>query len=187
MIELSRRSLLGATILPGGTAAARGTAMNHTAWDFSFPGIDGDTIALAARKGGVVLVVNTASFCGYTGQYAGLQELHTAHKALGLTVLGVPSQDFNQESDNAAEVKRFCETKFGITFPMTAILTIRGPEAHPFYRWVKASRGWEPNWNFNKVLIDRSGSIAGLFTSSDTPDGIRITKAVAAALTENPA
>ena len=81
-------------------------------------------------------------------------------------------------------MKSFCETNFGIDFPMTAILKVRGPDAHPFYRWVKATRGWEPNWNFNKVVIDRHGRIAGLFTSSDAPDGIRVSKAVAAALTE---
>ena len=81
-------------------------------------------------------------------------------------------------------MKSFCETNFGIDFPMTAILKVRGPDAHPFYRWVKATRGWEPNWNFNKVVIDRHGRIAGLFASSDAPDGIRVSKAVAAALTE---
>ena len=184
MTDQSRRALLGATMLLGGVSGAKGTSMEQLAWDFSFPGIDGDTIALSALKGGVVLVVNTASFCGYTSQYDGLQKLHTAQKSRGLTVIGVPSQDFNQESDSAAAVKSFCETNFGIDFPMTAILKVRGPDAHPFYRWVKATRGWEPNWTFNKVVIDRHGRIAGLFTSSDAPDGIRVSKAVAAALTE---
>ena len=184
MTERSRRSVLGGTMLLGGMASARGATMEQLAWDFSFPGIEGDTIALQALKGRVVLVVNTASFCGYTHQYAALQKLHVAHQAAGLTVLGIPSQDFNQESDNAAAVKAFCETSFGIDFPMTTILKVRGAEAHPFYRWVKAARGWEPSWNFNKVLIGRDGRVAGLFTSSDAPDGIRLTKAVAAALTE---
>ena len=184
MTDLSRRSVLGGTMMMGSMTGARGARMEQLAWDFSFPAIEGDTVALSALKGGVLLVVNTASFCGYTSQYDGLQKLHTAHKAQGLTVLGVPSRDFNQESDNAAAVKAFCETNFGIDFPMTSILKVRGPEAHPFYRWVKAARGWEPSWNFNKVVIGRDGRIAGLFTSSDAPDGVRLTKAIAAALTK---
>lgn len=184
MTEVTRRGVVGGTILLASSTSAGSVTMEQRAWDFSFPGIDGEIIALAALKGGVVLVVNTASFCGYTSQYDGLQKLHTANRALGLTVLGVPSQDFNQESDNAAAVKTFCETNFGIDFPMTAILKLRGADAHPFYRWVKAARGWEPSWNFNKVLISRDGQVAGLFGSSDAPDGIRLSKAIAAALTE---
>ena len=96
--------------------------MEQLAWSFTFPDIEGGTLDLAAHRGKVLLVVNTASFCGYTGQYDGLQTLHEARAKDGLVVVGIPSQDFNQESATEAEVKRFCETRFGIDFPMTAIL-----------------------------------------------------------------
>src|SRR5665213_4117526 len=103
------------------------------AWAFDFPAIEGGTLARDAFRGRVLLVTNTASFCGYTYQYAGLEKLHAALGAQGLTVLGVPSQDFNQESPDDATVKTFCETKFGIDFPLAGISHVRGPQAAPFY------------------------------------------------------
>jgi glutathione peroxidase len=130
----------------------------------------------------VLLVANTASFCGYTYQYEGLEKLHAAKTAAGLTVIGVPSQDFNQESADNATVKSFCETRFDLDFPLAGICHVRGASAVPFYAWVNAQRQWQPQWNFNKVLIGRDGRIAGTFGSGDEPDGPVLSGAVDAAL-----
>ena len=181
MADAPRRAIL-ASLAALAASATEARTMEQLAWDFSFPSIEGGTLDLAAHRGRVLLVVNTASFCGYTSQYDGLQKLHESRGREGLVVVGIPSQDFNQESATEAEVKKFCEANFGIDFPMTAILKVRGPEAHPFYRWVKGARGWEPGWNFNKVLIGRDGRVAGVFGASDAPGGSRLTAALAAAL-----
>ncbi len=152
------------------------------AWDFSFPGIEGGELALAAYLGQVLVVANTASFCGYTYQYDSLKKLHHAQAANGLTVIGVPSRDFNQELPDNATVKGFCETKYGVDFPLAGIAHVRGTEAAPFYAWVREQTGWEPSWNFNKVLIGRDGRVAGTFGSGDEPQGPKLTKAIADAL-----
>jgi len=152
------------------------------AWSFGFPSIDGGRLDFGSLNGRVLLVTNTASFCGYTYQYDALEKLHTARQADGLTVVGVPSQDFNQESAENATVKTFCETRFGIDFPLAGVSHVKGPQAAPFYAWVKQVRGWEPSWNFNKVLIGRDGFIAGTFGSGDEPEGPAITAAIAKAL-----
>jgi len=152
------------------------------AWAFDFPAITGGTLALRAFQGRVLLVTNTASFCGYTPQYAGLEKLHTALGPRGLTVIGVPSRDFNQEGADNATVKTFCETKFGVDFPLTGISHVRGVQAVPFYAWVRELRQWEPSWNFNKVLIGRDGTVKGVFGSGDEPQGARLQQAVAAEL-----
>ena len=182
MTDLSRRGVLGGTLLLGGMSGAKGATMEQLAWDFSFPGIDGDGIALSALKGGVVLVVNTASFCGYTSQYDGLQKLHTAQSPNGLTVIGVPSGDFRQESADNVTVKTFCDAMYGIDFPMSGIQHVKGTSAAPFYAWVRAVNGWEPGWNFNKVLIGRDGRIKVTFGSGDEPQGPKITQAITAEL-----
>ena len=181
MAEATRRSLLAAALMSAATGAEALT-MEQLAWSFTFPDIEGGTLDLAAHKGRVLLVVNTASFCGYTRQYDALQKLHAERARDGLVVIGIPSQDFNQEAGTEAEVKRFCEANFGIDFPMTAILKVRGAQAHPFYRWVKGARGWEPGWNFNKVLVGRDGRVAGVFGASDEPTGSRLSAAIAAAI-----
>jgi len=153
-----------------------------SAWDFSFPAIDGGTLDLAAYKGRVLVVANTASFCGYTYQYEGLQKLHASEAARGVTVVGVPSRDFNQESPDNATVQAFCMTKYGIGFPLAGIAHVRGAGAAPFYAWVRAETGWEPNWNFNKVLIGRDGRVAGTFGSGDEPQGAKLARAIESAL-----
>jgi len=153
-----------------------------TAWDFRFPSIDGGEIDLAAFKGRVLLVTNTASFCGYTYQYEALERLHDQKAAAGLTVIGVPSGDFNQESADNQTVKTFCETRFGIEFPLAAISRVRGADPAPFYAWVKQTRNWEPAWNFNKVLIGRDGRIIGTFGSRDEPGTGALAAAIEAAL-----
>lgn len=175
-----RAALLGLAALMAG--AGTGQAAEATAWGFSFPAIEGGTLALSAYKGQVLLVVNTASFCGYTYQYEALQKLHAAQQKAGLVVVGVPSQDFNQESASNDKVKDFCEATFGIDFPMAGLSHVRGPAADPFYRWVKAETGWQPEWNFNKVLIGRNGRIIAHYPSGDEPQGARLTQAIGAAL-----
>jgi glutathione peroxidase len=152
------------------------------AWDFSFPAIDGGQLDLGAFKGRVLVVANTASFCGYTYQYEGLKKLHQAEAGSGVTVIGVPSRDFNQESPDNRTVKTFCETNFGVDFPLSGVAHVRGAQAAPFYAWVREQTGWEPNWNFNKVVIGRDGSVAGTFGSGDEPQGEKLTRAITAAL-----
>ncbi len=148
------------------------------AWTFTFPSIDGGTVDLADFKGRVLLVANTASFCGYTYQYESLKKLHATKSPAGLTVVGVPSRDFNQESSDDATVRTFCQTRFDIDFPMTTVSQVTGPSAAPFYAWVKAQMQWQPIWNFNKVLIGRDGRIAGTFGSGDEPDGAALSRAI---------
>ena len=148
----------------------------------TFTNIDGGTHSLSAWEGQPVLVVNTASQCGFTPQYEGLQELHETYKDRGLVVLAVPSDDFNQELDSADEVKEFCEITFGLDLPMTDITSVKGPDAHPFYQSVKAETGFSPKWNFNKVLIAPDGSVAGTWGSSTRPTSRTIKRAIEALL-----
>lgn len=164
------------------TTGASATGPDQLAWEFSFPALEGGELKLNDFRGRVLLVVNTASFCGYTPQYESLQKLHTARAPEGLTVIGVPSRDFRQESADNVTVKTFCETMYGIDFPMSGIQHVKGISAAPFYAWVKSARGWEPGWNFNKVLIGRDGRVRATFGANDAPDGPAITQAIAAAL-----
>lgn len=182
MVDTTRRAVLAA--FAGGTvmAASAAQATDPLAWGFSFPAIDGGTLDLAAYRGRVLLVTNTASFCGYTYQYEALEKLHDARATEGLTVVGVPSGDFNQESADNGTVKTFCETRFGISFPLAGLSHVRGKEAAPFYAWVKATTGWEPAWNFNKVLIGRDGRIMGTYGSGEEPDGTTLSQAISVAL-----
>jgi glutathione peroxidase len=177
MIEPTRRMILATAI--GVCMAANKATL---AWDFGFPSIDEGRLDFSAFKGRVLLVTNTASFCGYTYQYEALEALHRTAAARGLTVIGVPSQDFNQESADNATVKTFCEATFGVQFPMAGITHVRGPQAAPFYAWVREQTRWEPSWNFNKVLIGRDGHIAGTFGSGDEPNGAKLQQAIASAL-----
>lgn len=178
MPDMTRRSVLAVTT--GVLTMAAGK--QQTAWDFSFPAIEGGTLDLAAFKGRVLLVVNTASFCGYTYQYEGLEKLHNARSPAGLTVIGVPSQDFNQESADNATVKAFCDTHFGIDFPLATVSHVKGAMAAPFYAWVNTQRNWQPQWNFNKVLIGRDGQIIGTYGSGEEPGGRALTAAIDGAL-----
>jgi len=156
-----------------------------SAHDFSFPAIDGGTLRLADFKGKPVLVVNTASECGYTPQYADLQQLWRRYRERGLVVLGVPSNDFGaQEPGGESEIKSFCQTNYGVDFPMTAKQTVIGGGAHPFYRWIAAELGEDaaPRWNFHKYLVAPDGSLAGLWPSNIEPLAPEITAAIEAAL-----
>lgn len=148
---------------------------------FEFEALEGGTIDLDDLRGRAVLVVNTASLCGYTGQYAGLQALHEDYADRGLTVIGVPSDDFRQELASEAEVAAFCEVNYGLTLPLTTITDVRGPDAHPFYRWL-ATQGAVPRWNFNKALISPEGALLAFEGAGTTPERMR--PAIEAALPE---
>jgi glutathione peroxidase len=174
MVSTTRRNLLAIT----GGAVLMAADNDQLAWGFGFPSIGGGNLDFAGFTGRVLLVTNTASFCGYTYQYEGLKKLHAAKAPAGLTVIGVPSRDFNQESADNATVKTFCETRFDIDFPLTAISRVTGAQAAPFYVWVKVVKQWQPSWNFNKVLIGRDGRIAGTFGSGDEPDGPTLSRAI---------
>ena len=167
---ISRRTLCAAAPLSALASASRGRAEGQTAWQFEMPSLDEGVLRFADYRGKVLLVVNTASYCGYTYQYKQLEALHRDMMPKGLTVIGIPSQDFGQEKDSNSEVKAFCELTYGVEFPMAALSHVRGEEAAPFYRWVRAERRWAPRWNFGKVLIGRDGQVAGTYNSEDEPD-----------------
>ncbi|NBE06317.1 glutathione peroxidase [Rhodobacter sp. CCP-1] len=149
---------------------------------FNFPSIDGGTIDLDAFKGRPVLVVNTASLCGFAGQFDDLQALHDGYADRGLVVLAVPSDDFRQELGSAAEVKEYCAVNFDLTIPMTDITPVTGDAAHPFYKWVADTSGFVPTWNFNKVLLDGSGDIVATWGSAVRPTAAPVVQKIEALL-----
>ena len=158
-----------------------------SAWEFSFTDITGEQMPLRAYEGQVLLVVNTASRCGFTPQYDALQTLWETYKDKGLVVVGVPSDDFGgQELSSEAEVKQFCEVNFNIDFPLTAITDVKGRTAHPFYQWAGQQAGMmaKPKWNFHKFLVGRDGQIADWFSSVTTPDSTKVRTAVETALAQ---
>ncbi|WP_102108758.1 glutathione peroxidase [Oceaniglobus roseus] len=150
--------------------------------DAPFVSIDGGTLSLAQWSGQPVLVVNTASRCGYTPQYEGLQTLYDTYRDKGLVVLAVPSDDFNQELATAEEVKDFCAINYDLTLPMTDITPVKGAKAHPFYQWVRQNTDFQPRWNFNKVLVGRDGRVLATFGSNTEPMSAEMTRQVEAAL-----
>lgn len=152
-----------------------------TAFDHEFRAIDEGKLALSQYRGKVLLVVNTASFCGFTHQYAGLQKLWETYEGKGLVVIGVPSNDFGaQEPKAEGEIKTFCEGAFGITFPLTAKYAVRGENAHPFYKWVTSVLGPSatPRWNFTKILVGRDGTPIASYGSSVTPSSRELVGAI---------
>ena len=156
-----------------------------SAHDFEFTGIDGKPLRLEDFAGKPVLVVNTASECGYTPQYRGLQALWKRYRERGLVVLGVPSNDFGgQEPGDEAEIQKFCATQYGITFPMTAKVAVSGKNAHPFYRWAAEQSGAKaaPQWNFHKYLLDAKGGLAATFATSVAPEAKTLVAAIEAQL-----
>ena len=177
-------AVTGAAILSsfaaGRVRAAQGEAVLPEG--LRFRGITGEELALDDWRGRPVLVVNTASRCGFTRQYDEMQALQDRFGDRGLVVLAVPSGDFNQELASDAEVAQFCEVNFGLTLPMAGITPVRGAEAHPFYRWLADTHGFEPRWNFNKVLLGADGRVAGTWGSMASPTGAAIVRAVQAAL-----
>ncbi len=140
-------------------------------YDFSIESITGETINFDEYKNKVVLIVNTASYCGFTKQYDELQELWDLYKSKGLIVLGVPSNSFNQEKKKNLEVKEFCEVNFNIDFPLTAITEVKGENAHNIFKWAKDNYGKSavPKWNFHKILINKKGKVQNTFVSFTKP------------------
>lgn len=148
------------------------------AYQFEFAGLEGGQLRLSGWRGHPVLVVNTASFCGYTPQYRELEALWQRYRDRGLIVLGVPSNDFGQqEPGSAAEIKQFCETNYQVDFPMAEKVRVVGAQAHPFYRWVAAELGeaGAPRWNFHKYLLDPAGHLVGAWPSQVSPTGQEVT------------
>ncbi len=139
--------------------------------DFSVESITGKEIKLSEYKNKVVLLVNTASQCGFTPQYSGLQKIYDRYKEDGFIVLGVPSDDFNQELSTNSDVKKFCEIRYGVNFPMTSIQKIKGNDAHPIYKWIadNVSVIGQPRWNFHKFLIGKDGEIVNWYSSMTSP------------------
>lgn len=145
---------------------------------FRFNSIDGGTIDLDSFSGQPVLVVNTASLCGFSGQYDDLQTLQDSYGARGLVVLAVPSNDFNQELADDAAVKEYCAVNFDLTLPMTEITSVTGSMAHPFYVWLKKEHGFAPGWNFNKVLLGPDGDVVATWGSVTNPTSAAITSKI---------
>ena len=153
---------------------------NGTAYDYEFKSIDGDLIKLSQYKGKVIVVVNVASRCGYTPQYEDLQALWSEYKSKDLVVLGIPTNNFRQEPGSNKEIKNFCETNFGITFPMTEKINVIGNNSHPFYKWARKDYGIGaiPKWNFHKIIIGKDGKVAETFSSITKPSSKKFIKVI---------
>ena len=152
--------------------AAGGGGPTATAFDHAFESIDGGALSLGQYRGKVLLVVNTASFCGFTPQYEGLQKLWQSYEGRGLVVIGVPSNDFGEQEPNAeGEFKTLCQGAYGVTFPLSAKHQVSGAQAHPFYRWSASvlGPGSAPRWNFHNILIGRDGRSVAAYASSVAP------------------
>ncbi len=179
MIVTASRAQTAPQVQPAAVKSAK------SAHDFTLTRIDGKPLPLKAYRGKVVLLVNTASMCGFTPQYEGLQKLQADYGPKGFTVIGVPSGDFGgQEYDDAGKIKDFCETTFGITFPLAQKANVTGPEAAPIYKWAKATLPAqnEPKWNFHKFLIGKDGKLIAGFPSKVTPDSPEMKRAIEAAM-----
>ena len=153
---------------------------NEKIYDLSIESITGEVINFNNYKNKVILIVNTASYCGFTKQYDELQQLWNLYKSKGLIVLGVPSNSFNQEKNNNSDVKEFCEVNFNINFPLTTLTDVKGKNAHELFKWAKENHGRsaEPKWNFHKILVNKEGIIEDTFASFTKPMSKKITKAI---------
>ncbi|MDI1264257.1 MAG: glutathione peroxidase [bacterium] len=187
---IDRRSLMGTALAAMAAVAASRQALGQadvsriTAYAFSFPALSGSDIRLAEFTGRPMLIVNTASLCGFTPQYAGLQELWSEFGGRGLMIVGVPSNDFGgQEPGGASEIAATAHQHYGVKFPIAAKAVVKGPNAHPFYKWAAEARPKDvPRWNFHKYLIGRDGYIAEVFPEAVEPADTRVKTAVARAL-----
>jgi glutathione peroxidase len=170
-------------------ALAQTPAMTRvTAYAFSFAGLEGADIKLADHAGKPILVVNTASLCGYTPQYAGLQQLWTRYHDRGLMIVGVPSNDFGgQEPGGAADIAKTAHGEYGVGFPLAAKAQVKGASPHPFYKWAAGKRPLEtPRWNFHKYLVGRDGRIAAVFPTDIEPMDARVIAAIVKELPRPP-
>jgi glutathione peroxidase len=166
--------------------AAAGIASAGSVYDFTVDTIDGKARPLSAYKGQVLLIVNTASKCGFTKQYAGLQDLYEKQKDRGLVVLGFPANNFmGQEPGSNEEIQQFCTLKYNVTFPMFGKISVKGDDIHPLYAWLTAHPNGAPvSWNFNKFLIGRDGNLIAHFGSRTAPDSEELTAAIEKALNQ---
>jgi glutathione peroxidase len=179
-------ALLAALALLAGSSSAAATCptlLNHT-----FPRLqDAASQSLCQYQGKVILVVNTASFCGFTGQYEALESVYDKYKARGLVVIGFPSNDFgDQEPGSNKEIADFCRTTYGIRFPMMAKTEVAAPRPHAFFRQLSAKTGTAPQWNFHKYLIDRSGTRVESYSTQTAPDSRVLVARIERLLSEKP-
>lgn len=181
MMANRRHVLIGLTAFAAGPLAvphamAQAPAISRaTAFGYSFKGLDGADIRLADHTGRPILVVNTASLCGYTPQYSGLETLWTRYRPRGLLVLGVPSNDFGGQEPGGATDIHDTAHKYNVSFPLTEKVAVKGDAAHPFYRWAALQRpGDTPRWNFHKYLVGRDGTLAAAFASAVEPTDTRV-------------
>ena len=149
-------------------------------YDFNIESISGEMINFNKYKGKAVLVVNTASYCGFTKQYDELQSLWDNYKSRGLIVLGIPSNSFNQEKSSNSEIKEFCEVNFNIDFPLSSITNVKGENAHDIFKWAKNNHGKSaiPKWNFHKILINKEGKVEDTFASFTKPMSKKIIESI---------
>ncbi len=155
------------------------------AYDFNFNDLDGSPLNLSEYKNKVIVVINVASQCGFTNQYEDMQKIWDKYQNKDFVLLGVPSNDFGkQEPGDNKDIKNFCESKFGITFPMTGKVSVKGDDAHPFYKWAKQNHGKSavPKWNFHKIIVGKSGKIVDTFASITNPSSKKFIKALENAL-----
>jgi len=151
------------------------------AYDFKFNDLDGSSLNLLDYKGKVIVVVNVASQCGFTSQYEDMQNIWEKYQSKGMIMLAVPSNDFgNQEPGSNKNIKNFCDAKFGISFPMTEKVSVKGEEAHPFYVWARENHGKSaiPKWNFHKIIIGKSGKVSETFSSITNPSSKKFLKVI---------
>jgi glutathione peroxidase len=156
-------------------------ASGQSVYDFSALSLDGQNVPLAEYRGQVLLIVNTASKCGFTPQYAGLEKLYRAYKDRGVAVLGFPCNQFGaQEPGGSAEIAQFCNLNYGVSFPLFAKIDVNGPKAHPLYKFLKRAKGGilgalglgAIKWNFTKFLVDREGRVVDRFGSATAPENL---------------
>lgn len=186
MLRWARRSLL-CTLAALALWPLPNAASATSLWTITFQALEGGPLPLARYRGQVLLVVNTASFCGFTPQFRDLQQLFERYRQQGLVVIGVSSDSFQQEADDHAGVRRICDL-YAVDFPMTATVPVVGPDAHPFFRWVEAQAGRAalPQWNFTKYLIGRDGTLLGFWRSATSPLAQEVTEAIERALAAPP-
>ena len=168
--------------------AGEATMSAKSVHDFTVKNIDGKDVTLSAYKGKITLLVNVASKCGYTPQYEGLQAVYTKYKEQGLEILGFPANNFmGQEPGTNEEIKTFCQTKYNVSFPLFAKISVKGTDIHPLYQFLTSKEtnpefGGDITWNFNKFLLDRNGKIIARFETKEKPEGEKITHAIEQAL-----
>mgnify|MGYP006091421009 CR=1 FL=1 len=178
MISRFLSTIIIIMILFGNKASAK---YEKIAYDFNFNDLDGAVLNLSTYKNKVIIIVNVASQCGFTSQYEDMQKIWEDYEKKGVIIIGVPSNDFgNQEPGSSEEIKNFCEAKFGITFPVTEKVKVKGSEAHPFYQWAERNHGRSavPKWNFHKIIVNKSGKIEDTFASITKPTSSKFIKVI---------